>query len=46
MNAHNHILFKFRIEKHTGFNFTLGENDKIVVVIKGSKLIISSLRNY
>lgn len=39
-------LIKFRVEKHVGSNFSLSENDRIVVVIKVSKLIILSLRNY
>lgn len=39
-------LIKFKVEKHVGSNFSLGENDRIVVVIKVSKLIVLSLRNY
>lgn len=44
MNAYIHIWFK--TGKYIGSKLSLGENDRIVMVIKGSKVIMSSLRSY
>lgn len=45
-NAFINHLIKLKNQKYVGSNSSLSENDRIVVVKKGSKLIIFSLRNY